>query len=296
MDSNTTIIIFAAIFIFISVILIFILIFLDPVTTSSTAYTILLVALVLFLILGIGFFIYAWAFGSTTLPLGSLVPSNPPEPPGPTGFTGPTGPTGPTGTTNVLYGDVLWLKNNFMNQYASPCGSLPSNFDPCFQDSPVTMRSDQSYQQFNGDVNGLRNFQIIGARNEPFDAAVKYSDQIILISRTTPDGCNSCTGKPLMVCTPNTTSLNIAHASNNFIENANIWSITDPLNPGSTNIIKYGDNFKLINLNFESPISGQLAVDSNASPAGCGPLLFTLIPGTNLNTLNWSFNLVGGSI
>jgi len=214
---------------------------------------------VLLLFIGVGLLIYYFFFIRVSPPASNPSPS-------------PSGNTGP-----IKSNDTLKLFNIGSNQFVSPCGG-PS----ICNGSPLSLRTDSSYNSLNGDAVGLRNFKITGPNPE-----IKFGDIIKLQSVTTSPVCINCNGSFMYLC-----DFLHAYIATDITNNSDEWIIHDPGNPTSTAILNYGQSFNLIN---NGPSNPLLAVCSqqgcNELVPGCGPEV-TSSENQSGGNFDWSFTFV----
>jgi len=246
---------------------------------TTAAYGVLFFA-VLFLIIAIVLiFLFWFGFIGTTI-IGNTGPTG--------GVTGPTGgvtgSTGPTGNM-VRSGDILQIKNIAQNQFISPCGSIAFACG-----TSASLRPDDSFNQNNGEITGLRKWKIISGIT---GRIISYNDKITLLSMTIPPSCSNCQNVPLAVCSP-PSSEPTAQITNNGHGGSEVWVVIKSPNNTSTNgFVRYSDLINIQNAIYRRPTNTSSPTYLNVfnvSSTSCGPIL-NLIPNTE-PIEDWSFNTI----
>jgi hypothetical protein len=217
--------------------------------SSGTASTIVIILAILFLFIAVGLFIYFWFFLQNNTNNNNNNNNN------------NNTPSGSTGTNGVKFGDIIQLRSNVYNQYISPCGTTLGNCG-----LTVSLRSDESFSQNNGEAVGLRKWKIAGGT---MGTQVTYQSQISLLSVINSGNI------PMAVCN---VSENV-EVTNNGASGTDQWII---FNFGtSTGNVNYGDLINLQNTTWiiDPNIKTYLGVcpaaqcGNDKSGTGCGLLV-----------------------
>ena len=196
-----------------------------------------------------------------------------------------------TNSIAVKYGDILLLKNNANisgGTFADPCGG--SNCSTITNAFMVTLRTDQSYTQSNGQQNKLRQWTITPTDLTKIGMEVSYDDVIQLTSvAINPVGTNP--EFPLAVCTSSSDSNcgNLVIVGANANQSSINWTIKRNADNLFSSHVFYGDAINLINTNVNTNNFLNYCTTATTGP-GCGASLS--INAYNSQTSVWSFSQV----